>query len=212
MPALSRRLDNSPGGQIVKLLQRKGAMGVKDLRRELGVSDTAVRQQIAYLMAEGYLASTRSERSGPGRPHYVYTLTDKARDLFACYCEDLALNLYEELLADQGPAVVRRLLNRVGERLANQYQEKVRGEMLQERVRSLAAALDERGILADVSHNDDIIYLHEYNCPYHELAAEHREICEMEEAMMSDVLGAEVELQSCIMDGDTGCSFAVRPR
>ncbi len=138
MSTLYRSLDNSPSGQIIKLLQRNGALGVKELRRELGLSDTAMRQQLGHLMVEGFVIPTTAERSGVGRPQQRYQLSDKARELFACYCEDLALNLYDELLADQGAAVVHTLLHRVGDKLAGQYRQQVRGQALQERVSSFA--------------------------------------------------------------------------
>lgn len=209
MSTLYRSLDNSPSGQIIKLLQRNGALGVKELRRELGLSDTAMRQQLGHLMAEGFVIPTTAERNGVGRPQQRYQLSDKARELFACYCEDLALNLYDELLADQGTVVVRTLLNRVGDKLAGQYRQQVRGQALQERVTSFARILDSKGILADVSHEADVITLHEFNCPYHELASVHREICNMEKTMMAQVLNANVELTHCMMDGHNGCSFVV---
>ncbi|MBX7237513.1 MAG: methanogen output domain 1-containing protein [Caldilineales bacterium] len=209
MSTLYRSLDNSPSGQIIKLLQRNGALGVKELRRELGLSDTAMRQQLGHLMAEGFVMPTTAERNGVGRPQQRYQLSDKARELFACYCEDLALNLYDELLADQGTVVVRALLNRVGDKLAGQYRQQVRGQALQERVSSFARILDSKGILADVSHEADVITLHEFNCPYHELASVHREICNMEKTMMAQVLNANVELTHCMMDGHNGCSFVV---
>ena len=118
MTTLYHRLDDSPRGQIIKLLQRHGAWASKTCGSELGVSDTAVRQQLQNLLADGLIRASTSSSSGPGRPSRLYELTGDARSLFACYGEDLALNLYAELLADQGPDVVGRLLDRVGERMA----------------------------------------------------------------------------------------------
>ena len=50
-------------------------------------------------------------------------------------------------------------------------------------------------MLTEVSvETDDVIVLHAYNCPYHELAQEHRDICEMDEKLMRKVLGSDVNL------------------
>ena len=212
MSTLYHRLDDSPRGQIIKLIQRNGPMGIKDLRQALGVSDTAIRQQLHYLLADGLIQATTAPRSGRGRPGKVYALTDNVRHLFACECEDLALALYEELLLDQGPEVVQRLLDRVGLRIAEAYRFQVRGAELQERVRILSKLLDDRGIMSDIRVEEDAIILHEYNCPYHELATSHREICQMERKMLSDVLGAEVELVDSIADGHHRCSFVVKKK
>ncbi len=56
---------------------------------------------------------------------------------------------------------------------------------------------------------ENTIVLHAYNCPYHELAQEHRAICEMDEEVMRKVLGSDVSLSACMMDGHRGCSFVV---
>ncbi len=210
MSTLYHRLDDSPRGQIIKLLQRHGPMGIKEMRRALGVSDTAIRQQLQRLIADGLVTSQKASSKGRGRPGRMYVLTDQARHLFACECETLALALYNELLLDQGPEVVQRLLDRVGQKLAAQYRAQVQGRALQERVRMYARLLDERGIMAEVAEEDDGFVLHEFNCPYHELASAHTEICEMEQKMLSDVLGAEVELTHKIVEGHHRCSFVVK--
>jgi len=212
MATYYHQLNDSPRGQTIQLIQRHGALDIKELRGKLGVSDTAIRQQLRRLQADGLIRASRAPSSGPGRPGRVYELTDDARGLFANYSEDLALSLYAELLTNQGPEVGRHLLDRVGKRLARQYQQEVQGKALYDRVRSLAQILDNKGIMSDISLDSDVIFLHEYHCPYHELAETHREICEMERDMMSQVLDADVELTVCMMDGHHSCSFAVRPQ
>jgi predicted ArsR family transcriptional regulator len=84
--------------------------------------------------------------------------------------------------------------------------------MLQERVSELAGTLNGNGVLADAQAQDDnTIVLRTYNCPFHELAHEHREICDMDTNMMRKVLGSDVSLSSCMLDGHAGCTFVVRP-
>ena len=201
--------NSTPAGQIVELLQRQGSLSVKEIEAALGVTTTAVRQQIANLIAEG-LVTSRIVREGVGRPHFVYSLTDKARSLFACYCDDLALSLYEELVKEIGPSKVNALLERVGRRIAEQYAGQLKSTALQERVTDFARLLEAKGIMSDVSPMADGLILKAYNCPYYELAVEHREICSMEQGMMSRVLEADVALTHCMHDGHQGCQFVVR--
>ncbi len=209
--ALLRALQDSPAGHIVETLQRHGPLSIKEIEEQVGVTKTAVRHQLTSLMADG-IVTTRLVREGVGRPHYVYLLTDKAREVFSCYCDELVLSLYEELLAAVGPAMVSLLLNRVGSRLAIKYGEQLRGTRLGERVRDLVSVMDDRGILTDLHTTADGYLLKSYNCPYHELAQEHREICTMEKTMMAVALEADVELTQCMMDGHRGCEFSVLPR
>lgn len=200
----------SPAWQIIEHLKRNGSATIKELEELLGVTTTAVRQHLAALQAEGYLARARVH-AGVGRPHHAYTITAKTHELFACHCDDLALTLLEEVYALEGEARAVQLLGRVGDRLANRYARSVKSEVLQERVEQMAQALTQRGVLTDVAVQDEhTIVLHTYNCPYHELAHEHRDICEMDAELMRKVLGSEVNLSECIMDGHRGCTFVIR--
>ena len=208
MPNLNQRKETATW-QIVEYLQRNGSATIKELEQLLGVTTTAVRQHLNNLQAEGYI-ERKAIHDGVGRPHHTYTTAAKAHELFACHCDDLALTLLEEVFALEGQERTNQLLARVGARLASRYKPAVRSTILQERVRELAGVLNTRGVLTDVmSQDENTIILKTYNCPYHELAQEHREICDMDEQMLQSVLGSEVNLGSCIMDGHAGCSFVV---
>jgi predicted ArsR family transcriptional regulator len=197
------------GWQILEYMQRHGSATIKDLEELLGVTTTAVRQQLATLQAEGYI-ERRAVHDGVGRPHHTYAVADKGREIFACHCDDLALTLLQEVFALEGKEKAALLLDRVAQRLARRYAPSVRSTILQERVAEVAAVLYQQGVLTDVARPDDnTIILKTYNCPYHELAQEHREICEMDEGMMRSLLGSEVNLSNCIMDGHGSCSFVV---
>lgn len=200
----------SPTWQILEYMQRNGSATIKELEELLSVTTTAVRQHLNTLQAEGYIERRRVLDAGVGRPHHAYFLTEKVREVFACNCDDLALTLLEEVFALEGKERTAMLLARVGGKLANRYAQSVRATALQARVQELAGALYDKGVLTDVMASDsDTIILKTYNCPYHELAQEHREICDMDEDMMRKVLGSEVNLSSCMMDGHAGCSFVV---
>lgn len=200
---------SSPAWQVIEHIKRNGSATIKELEELLGVTTNAVRQHLQALQADGYL-ERRQVNVGVGRPHHAYSISAKAHDLFACHCDDLALTLLEEVFALEGPERAGMLLGRVGDRLAQRYASSVRGEVLQERVEQLADALYKRGVLTDVEVEDEnYIVLHAYNCPYHELAQEHRSICEMDEEVMRKILGSDVNLSECMMDGHRGCSFVV---
>ena len=198
--------------QIIEYIQRNGSATIKDLEQLLGITTTAVRQHLNTLQNEGYI-ERKAVHAGVGRPHHAYATTAKAQEIFACHCDDLALTLLEEVFAMEGMEQTSLLLERVSHRLANKYQQSVRSEFLVERVDELANALYQRGVLTDVQEKDDNTFvLRTYNCPYHELAQDHREICEMDEAMLRQVLGSDVNLTNCMMDGHQGCSFVVSPK
>ncbi len=211
MAGLSTQNTATPAGQILEFLLRNGPANIKELEEASGVTATAVRQQLASLTTEG-LVTMSKERQGVGRPRNLYQLTERSHSLFACYNDELALDLIHELMETEGADKLRYLLNRVGSKLAGQYRRQIRGEAMGERARELSTALDRRGIRVDLEHSEDVIILREYNCPYHEIASVHRDVCEMERNAFSLALGADVTLGDCIQDGHHSCQFTVRSR
>jgi len=206
------RNHDDPNWMIIEHLQRNEGATIKDLRELLGVTTTAVRRYILALQAEGYV-ERRRVTTGVGRPHHVYYITTKANELFACHCDELALTLLEEVFAVEGEEHTAMLLDRVSTRLAQNYSSGMRSSVLQNRVEEFATVLHDRGILSDViPQDDDSIILQTYNCPYHELAQEYREICEMDQSVMQKALGSNVDLTACMADGDGRCSFTVTSR
>lgn len=200
----------SPLWQIIEHLQRKGPATIKEMEDLLGITTTAVRQHLNTLQAEGYI-ERRVVHAGVGRPHHAYFTTTRVQELFACHCDDLALTLLEELFYLEGTSRTAELLDRVGTRLASKYTSSMRSSLLQDRVNDLASAFNGNGILADAVFGDGgVIALHTYNCPFHDLAQEHREICEMDRGMVEKVLGTDVSLSRCILEGHGGCTFTVQ--
>ena len=198
----------SPLWQIIEYLQRQGSATIKELEDLLGVTTTAVRQHLTTLQVEGFI-ERRTVHAGVGRPHHAYFTTAKVQELFACQCDDLALTLLQEVFLLEGHDKTNLLLDRVGSRLARKYASTVRASALQERVKELAGTLNGNGVLTDAVMHDNAIMLRTYNCPFHELASEHREICEMDTNMMRKVLGSDVNLSACMLDGHAGCTFVV---
>jgi predicted ArsR family transcriptional regulator len=200
---------SSPTWQIIEYLQRHHSATIKDLEQLLGVTTTAVRQHLRTLQMEGYIDRT-TVHSGVGRPHHAYVMTEAARGLFDCHCDDLALTMLEEMFEMVGPDHISVLLGRVSNRLADRYAGSVTAQALNRRVEQMAGVLNRQGVLTDVlAQDDNTIILKTYNCPYHELAQEHRQICDMDQDMLQKVLGSDVSLSACILDGDAGCSFVV---
>ena len=90
--------DDSPASRILKLLRQRGPCTIKAMVEGLGVTATAVRQQLSTLMAQG-LVMTAAVRDGRGRPPAVYHLSEKGKGLSTRPSDSLALVLLEEILA-----------------------------------------------------------------------------------------------------------------
>jgi DeoR family suf operon transcriptional repressor len=205
---IQRQHIGSPAGEVMAVMQRQGPVTVKDLESAMGVTATAVRQQVAVLLAEGFVEQ-RAESTGRGRPKHVYSLTPKGRALFPHHYDEFTTSLLREILLTEGPQKVEALLSRMGARLADGYSRQIAVEAPTERVKALTELLNAKGILAEVHFRDGEIFFQEYTCPYYELAREYRAICEMEEGMISQVIKGQAELVACSLDGHHGCHFRI---
>lgn len=205
---IATQLTDSPAGEVLMVLQRRGSATVKELEEALGVTANAVRQQIANLLAEGYI-EMRVERSGRGRPRHLYSLTARGRALFPRHYDEFTNSLLQEMLVTEGPEKVQSLFGRLGRRLAEQYARQIAEKTPAERAKALTEILNAKGILAEVRFDPDGIVFQEYTCPYYELAREHRSICDMEEGMIAQVIQQPVALVQCTLDGHHGCQFKI---
>ena len=214
-------VDRSPAGQILKLLQQQGPLSIKAIEAALGVTATAVRQQLATLMTADIVTAETVREKGPsgpaptqsrqrGRPHAVYRLAEKGQALFARGYEALALALLEEVLQLPDPLTVHQLLHRISTRLGRQYAAGIHSTAMADRLHELSALLTAHGVMSKVDEAADAFVLTEYNCPYYGLARGHREVCGMETEAMELALGAPVTLYQSQLDGHTGCQFQVK--
>ncbi|HEX6289995.1 MAG TPA: helix-turn-helix domain-containing protein [Herpetosiphonaceae bacterium] len=205
-------LQRGPSGEILRLLQRNGPMSAKELQAALGVrSLNAVREQLNSLTAAG-LIRANTVRRGAGRPAYMYALSDKAQALFPKGYDVLLKLLLEELDAQLGAERVQQILAGVSGRLAAEYGGHADGQELEQRLAALAQALDKRGTPIAIAEHEDSVVLHEYTCPYFNVAQENAEVCQIEQQMLEQVLGRKARLTKRIVDGHAGCQFVVDGR
>jgi predicted ArsR family transcriptional regulator len=197
---------HSPSQRIIDTLLRNGPMTTSQLVLELGVTATAVGAQLARLESEG-VVSHDQRRGGPGRPANLYSLSDKGRRTLGGQFDELSRLLIEELVRSDGPGKTRELLRRVGRRMADDVRSQVGNGPTADRLARLSLLLEREGMVVETSRQDDGVRLTVFNCPYPGLADDHREICEMERETVSDLVGGEVELDRCMVDGDRCCEF-----
>jgi DeoR family transcriptional regulator, suf operon transcriptional repressor len=197
---------DSPAQRITNLLARRGPSTVAQLVAALGVTTTAVRQQVNRLVAEGWLIRTR-RRHGPGRPADVLELSSDARRTFGGQGGELSRLLLEEIAEIEGPERRRALLEAVGRRMAQDARRFVGDGSPAERLQRLAELLSREGVLAEAETGGRAARLAVYTCPYYGVATEHREVCDMERAAFSAVIGDAVSLERCVLDGHERCEF-----
>lgn len=194
---------------LMDLLRSNGPLGVTEMAKAVEVTPTAIRQRLTRLMAQG-LIEREAVRAGRGRPKHRYQLTHKGLRLSGTNFTDLALALWREIGAISDLDERRVLLERVVRALANGYAREIQGKTTAERMRSLSTLLSERRVPFSVENStntQDIPMLVAHACPYPELAEEDRQICDLEKTLFSELLGRDIELTQCRLDGGSCCQF-----
>lgn len=194
-------------GPIVELLRAGSALGIDELATRLGVTATAVRQRLQRLMESGIVERCRVARPR-GRPAHAYSLTALGQRLGGDNFRDLALVLWREIRGVSDASLRRGLIARIGAALAAECRDRIAGTTPAERLHSLSAILGERDIHCSVE--DGLLpVLVNYSCPYPDLAEQDRGICAVERHMLQDLMGADVRLTDCRLDGGNCCRFQV---
>jgi DeoR family suf operon transcriptional repressor len=207
---------SSSDAALLEFLRVEGAMGIGDLATALGVTATAVRQRLERLMKAGLVERSGGDKPlGRGRPAHRYGLTPKGRQTGGDNFRDLALVLWREIRGIQAPDVRRGLLTRIGSAMAGAYRDRVTGPTPEARLERVAELLRERHVscsVAGVETAGGLPVLTTYACPYPDLAEEDRGICAAERQMLEDLVGTDVKLSECRLDGASCCRFTAVPQ
>jgi predicted ArsR family transcriptional regulator len=191
---------------ILDQLRERETLSVSQLSEMMQVTATAVRQRLSRLMAHGYI-ERNVHRAGRGRPTHRYWLTDKGRRKTGANYADLATALWQEIRSIDDPDLRQRLLQSLAKRLVEMYADCVQGETAAERMRSLAKLFGEREIPFVVEAKDGLPILRALACPYTGLAEEDRSICVVEKNLFSELMGEDLRLAHCRLDGQSCCTF-----
>lgn len=192
--------------QFLLSLEQLGDGTVQDLCEASGVTATAIRQRLGRLQSMG-LVERQAIRTGRGRPHHTYRVTELGRRQLGDNYTELARLLWAELHLIDDAEVRNRVTGRIRDAMVRQYGATVRGTELPERFSQLGSALASRGFSVEIDSRNLLPVLRENHCPYHDLAQHDSGICELEQQVFEQVLGVPLTLSSCCRDGDHCCEF-----
>ncbi len=182
---------------------------VEDLCRELGVTHNAVRQHLAALSAQGFIARGEARPSG-GRPRACFVLTASGRELFPRNYALIARGMIEYLYAHSGAAAVQAMLTEMGAKLGAAASARLAAARdPDEATRLLAEQLDALGYEAQTVERDGHLEAEAWNCVFHSLAKAHPDICYFDIAFMGAATGRPVQRTACMLHGHTACRFRI---
>ncbi|HEX2028404.1 MAG TPA: metalloregulator ArsR/SmtB family transcription factor [Nitriliruptorales bacterium] len=194
---------------IVRLLKSHGERSAPELAEDLGITDVAVRKQLAVLGREG-LVTERTVRQDRGRPVARYRLTPRGDELFPHRYVEMIDDLLAFIVDDRGAAGIRSFLRWRQDRQTEAYGRVVDGDDLAERLEQLADALRAAGYEAVVTATADGYRLTQTHCAVYDVAREHPEMCAHEAAMFRRVLGdVRISRRETLANGATACVCSV---
>jgi predicted ArsR family transcriptional regulator len=198
---------------ILEILRRRGQATVDDLVEELtqrrgSITSVTVRHHLGRLQDDGLVANEQLRRKNtPGRPQYVYSLTDRADAYFPNNYQRLISSLLAELrrqLPDDG-------VNVILEGVARQWAQEtpIAHLPIQRRMDAVVEYLSMQGYEASWERQPDGYVLHTTNCPYHLVAEGNVALCEMDMRLVASLVGAAPRRLSGMRAGDETCSYFI---
>jgi predicted ArsR family transcriptional regulator len=171
--------------QLLVLLKRTGSATVEEAAGALSVASMTARQHLLNLERDGLVESQRVRRSN-GRPHFLYTLTNKGEEMFPRRYDLLARMLLDEVgeidpltLAAMAPHDRRtHLIQRSADRLAERFRFDADSRSLEERVIAVTDVLRTIGGFAEWLRTPSGYEIRDYNCVFASLVDEVDGCCE----------------------------------
>lgn len=206
---LDRRFFESTRGQIVTIL-RGSACTVDELAEKLDLTDNAVRAHLITLERDG-LVRQSGIRRGPRKPHFTYTLTPEADQLFPKAYDELLNQLIGVLKHRLNSNELEDVLREVGRAFAAGAAAEKSGEKdtgLESRVHTAVRVLAAIGGAAEVERHDDKIVIEGKSCPLAAAVAVHPEVCRLAETLIHEIVKAPVAEQ-CNREGRPRCRFEI---
>jgi len=191
---------------LLHLLADAGPLAISEIEQHLEVTRTAVHERLLRLMADG-LVNRELVRGGRGRPSYRYSLSPKARKLSGNNFADLAAVLWQQVFGIEDSQRRQHVIRDIATALKAFYADAIHGTTLKARMESLRELLEKRRVRCDVDTRGGVPTFTLRDCPYLDLAEVDSTICEMETMLFSQLLGDEVVLSQCRLDGHACCQF-----
>lgn len=198
---------------VLDLLRQNQGLTVPELSEQLEVTATAVRQRLERLADVGMVARHK-EGIGRGRPQFRYDLTPLGLRYSSASYADLATALWQEIIELPNPQQRSRILRRVAKRMGQDLKDSMPASLdLGDRLSAVASELGRRKVTASVIRSGQLPVLEVHTCPYPELTGddEGRQLCELEQEMVSEAIGQSVQLDCCRLDGHNHCQFRPIP-
>jgi DeoR family transcriptional regulator, suf operon transcriptional repressor len=202
---------SAAGLRIMKLLVGNPPQTISDLAKIIGVTRTAVTEQLNELMAAGFVEQNTERQPGRGRPRFRYKATDAALVLLFASNQCLVVPaIWRAIREAGGEKLTAQILQRVGLAMAEHYNRQITAKKPHERLRQLIDVLAEEGCLIEaVEGPQGQLVLYRRSCPFISMVDEQRNVCNIDRDVLSKVVGRPVRKTACRHEGDPCCAIEI---
>ncbi len=201
----------SPAGvRILRLLVGKPPQTISQLIREIGVTRTAVSEQLNELVAAGLVVRTMERLPGRGRPRYLYAATTNALMLLFSRGQELVIpSIWRAIEQTGGGELTKKVLKRAAQSVVDHYRPRITGRTVRERLHQIAEVWSEEGHLVDVIEDQGRLLLRKRSCGFVSMFEESRTICSLDIEVISSLAQVSLKQVECRHDGAPCCTFEV---
>lgn len=196
---------------ILLALKRDGPATIAKLASRFEMTREAVRQHLLQLESEGWIEkhTNRDPGNGGGRPSMHYSITPEGEHLFPKHYDSLTVEVLDTVAEQLGEEAINQILTTMTEARVREWEPRLRGLSLAERVEALKEIYMSDDTFMDVENSGDRLSLIEHNCPYFNVAKRRPVLCSVTVSMLTRLLGYRVVREERFQNGDGRCVFRV---
>ena len=195
---------------VLAFIKREGSATAGQLAKKLGITREGARQWLQTLEAAGWVARRETPApEGPGRPAVSFEITDAGDHLFPKNYDRLSLTLVDAVAEQLGEEALVKLLSAITEQQVREWEPKLAGKSLPERIKALKGIYFEEDPHTSVRKDSKGYVLVERNCPYLSVALHRPHLCSVTVSTLTRLLGVRVVREARFQDGDKRCVFRV---
>ncbi len=194
--------------RVLQTLLSRQRCTINELAEAVEINPISVRHHITRLEADGLVASDE-ERHGVGRPRRLYYLTEDGLEQFPSRYLRFTIRLLEQLKDTMPEGLVSNLFRQMAEDVAAEYETKISGLNIEQRLDLVAELLRNEGFTVEWEQKGNEYHIREISCPYYHIGQSHPEVCSVDQTLISAMLSVPAEKVNCVLNGDHHCTYVV---
>lgn len=210
MSAKSKHLPVDTRQTMLIFIKNKGSATAGEVAAHMRITREGARQQLQQLEREGWIErGARAQAEHAGRPAVAFVISAAGDHLFPKSYDALSLTLMDAVADRLGPQALDKLLAALTDHQVRQWEPKLAGKSLPERIKALKGIYDVDDAYTSVKKDARGYVLVERNCPFLNVALKRPRLCSVTVATLTRLLGVRVVREERFQDGDRRCAFRV---